>query len=1018
MHGKSADTGLSEVMKKIIANNFANPYLPLWEHLPDGEPRVFEDPDNPGKFRAYVIGSHDVRFDSYCGPDIRAWSAPVENLTDWRDEGSIFTYQIDNQWDVMYAPDLVEIRRKDGTKDYYLYPHSRGANREAMVCHGKTPTGPFSPINLTADGLKTTPDSILGFDPAVYIEYVTDPNDPDFEIGFRAYGYWGFKKSHAAQLDQTTMYSLRPGTEIIHHFIPASASYGNVHDPAETTYPHVHPDADLNNFNFFEAASIRKIGNKYVWIFSGYSGPEYGLPSTNSTLRYAYGDTLLGPWQDGGVLVDSRSIGLNENGTELTCYYAPHNTHGSIEYINDQWYCFYHRPPRGFGFARQAMVAPIQVQNDELTVAEGGKITITGWSATTANHILTVKSPTHEYPGAEVTSEGFNIYGLDPYRYYSAGIACVLSNHDLQADAWDIWDDHMPLVDLKNNDFVGYKYFGFGGLQQPLNGLTAFSGTAVGNETKFNLYLLPKTSNVFTIEVWLDRPWASNDSDAKQIGVIAVAADSQQELTHYQIDVAAVVDQLDAKHAIYLVARGGDETLCDLIGLGFSSDEKPIAKPVVPVVAITLNGQAVALPTTPVRATNTNGICDYDQYELTVSGYDEVPVIGATADTDGVEIAINCPATLADCATVKFNYQGVEKTYKIIFEALTRSETTRAENDHGVIKEYTLKNDQLELRFLNLGGAITKIALAADDFADNLVLDYQNVAAYQNNGCYLNALVGRTSNRITDGKFTINGQEFQVECNDGPNNLHGGTQNLTHAYFAVSPIVGGYELKTRLDAQDDGFPGDLAIVITYQLDGNRVKITYSATSSEATIFNPTQHAYFNLSGNAKDTINNHVLQIDADQFAEINEESSFTKQLLPTAGTRFDFTTPVKIDATTKPASTQFDLATGYDHLFILNQNFDGRPAATLFDPVSTRRLQVFTTEPTMQFYAGNYIDEQLTFTGDVKGVKNLGACFETHKNPFDFASQIIDPGVATTVQETIWEFTKGAAKNQNIAPK
>lgn len=111
-----------------------NPYLPLWEHLPDGEPRVFEDPDNPGKYRVYIIGSHDVRFKSYCGPDIRMWSAPIEDLTDWRDEGAIFTYHIENQWDVMYAPDLVEIKKKDGTKEYYLFPHSRGRrDRKSVV---------------------------------------------------------------------------------------------------------------------------------------------------------------------------------------------------------------------------------------------------------------------------------------------------------------------------------------------------------------------------------------------------------------------------------------------------------------------------------------------------------------------------------------------------------------------------------------------------------------------------------------------------------------------------------------------------------------------------------------------------------------------------------------------------------------------------------------------------------------------------------------------------------------------
>ena len=167
----------------------SNPYLPLWEHLPDGEPRVFEDPDNPGKYRIYIIGSHDVRANSYCGPDIRAWSAPVEDLANWRDEGSIFTYQVGNQWDVMYAPDLVELRKKDGTKEYYLYPHSRGRNREAMVAKGNRPDGPFTPINMTEDGTRTVRGSTMGFDPAVYIEYITDESDPDYEIGFRAYGY-------------------------------------------------------------------------------------------------------------------------------------------------------------------------------------------------------------------------------------------------------------------------------------------------------------------------------------------------------------------------------------------------------------------------------------------------------------------------------------------------------------------------------------------------------------------------------------------------------------------------------------------------------------------------------------------------------------------------------------------------------------------------------------------------------------------------------------------------------------
>jgi hypothetical protein len=126
-------------------------------------------------------------------------------LSAWRDEGPIFTYKINNQWDVMYAPDLVEVKGKDGKKVYYLYPHSRGGGREAMVAKGDRPDGPFTPINMTADGTRTVPGSTMGFDPAVFVEYITDRNDPDFEIGFRAYGYWGFQRSLAGQLDQKTI---------------------------------------------------------------------------------------------------------------------------------------------------------------------------------------------------------------------------------------------------------------------------------------------------------------------------------------------------------------------------------------------------------------------------------------------------------------------------------------------------------------------------------------------------------------------------------------------------------------------------------------------------------------------------------------------------------------------------------------------------------------------------------------------------------------------------------------------
>ena len=651
-----------------------NPYLPLWEHLPDGEPKVFEDPDNPGRYRIYIIGSHDVRYDSYCGPDIRAWSAPVDDLSQWRDEGPIFTYKIDNQWDVMYAPDLVEVKRKDGTKEYYLYPNNRGEGRDAMVAKGSSPIGPFEAINMTDDGRGTLPGSIMGFDPAVYIDYITDPNDPDYDIGFRAYGYWGFKKSHACQLDQNTMYGVRPGTEIIEYFIPSGSAYGEICDPEGLEYPYVCKDEDLVNFNFFEAASIRKVGNKYVWIYSGYSGPEYGLDSTNSALRYAYGDSPLGPWKSGGVLVDSRAPVPGSDGSALMTSYAGHNTHGSIELINDQWYVFYHRAPREFANARQPMVAPVNIFADEETVENGGKVLITAYDPYSPDNTWYAGTDDFKYSGAEVTSEGFHIFGLDPYKYYSAGIACFLSDFSLQSDSWDIWDNNAPIVDVKGGDIVGYKYFGFGGLSADTKGIKAFEGTGINNNSVLNLFLNIKTKKPFKINIWLDSPWNNAKHHGVKIGEIDISDEiimqdnsTLNKPAKYTVNVSHFVDNLSGKHALYLVAEGESEPLFDLIGLGFSAYGKEIDYPVVPEIEIKINDIPVNLPQTPVRSTNQNGITDYDFFEasLTLPTTTQSIDVIASSNNPDVQVDITKPDTIFEDVFVKFTYLNIEKTYKV-----------------------------------------------------------------------------------------------------------------------------------------------------------------------------------------------------------------------------------------------------------------------------------------------------------------------------------------------------------------
>ena len=680
-------------MKKLIMNalvclacasaNAQNPYLPLWEHLPDGEPRVFEDPDNPGKYRAYIIGSHDLTYTAYCGNDIRMWSAPVEDLSQWRDEGPIFSHYVNGKWDTMYAPDLVEVKdRETGKKTYWLYPHSRGWRRVAMVCKGDRPDGPFTPVNLTEDGTQCVEGSLIDFDPSVFIENITNKKDPDYNKGYRAYVFYGFRHSTAYELDQDNMYAVRPGTKIHDYFIPASERYGEIRDPQGTEYPALYKGQNPGDFNFFEASSIRQVGNKYVMVFSGYSGPDYGLGSTNSALRYAFGDSPLGPWRSGGVLVDSRGVVPNEDGSHLTTTNFGHNTHGSIQKINGQWYVFYHRPPRGFGNARQAMVAPIKIEWDKKKVADGGKVRITAYDPFVKGNEWTASASDGTcYTGAEVTSEGFQIFGLPPYQYYSAGIACYVNGNNWMQDNFDNWNNSMDLAGITNRGVVGFKYFGFGGLAQDTKGVKAFEGTKQGDKTMLNVNLTPGGNGAFKIHVMLDGPYANSTWNGKEIAVIDVPEGAKRNATTYSVAVPAV-EGLTGKHAIYLVAEGPEvkpveaprqfgrqpqqaprpQGLFDLHGLGFSRNGGSCEPPVVPQVKITVDGKAVNLPSAPQYATNDNGFMDASNYQA-YAPLKANSVIKATATDPAVKIEVG--KVTDGRAIVTCTYKGVKKVYKL-----------------------------------------------------------------------------------------------------------------------------------------------------------------------------------------------------------------------------------------------------------------------------------------------------------------------------------------------------------------
>jgi len=661
-----------------------NPYLPLWEHLPDGEPRVFEDPDQPGKFRAYIIGSHDMTYTAYCGNDIRMWSAPVEDLSQWRDEGPIFSHYVDGRWDTMFAPDLVEVKdRTTGKKTYWLYPHSRGWRRIPMVCKGDRPNGPFTPVNLTPDGRACVEGSLIDFDPSVFIENITNKKDPDYDKGFRAYVFYGFQHSTACELDQNTMYSKRPGTELIDPFIPASSRDGRLLDKEGSEYKALYKGQNPLDFNFFEASSIRQVGNKYVMVFSGYSGQEYGLGATNSALRYAFGDSPLGPWRSGGVLVDSRGVVLNEDGSKLITTNAGHNTHGSLQEINGQWYVFYHRPPRGFGNARQAMVAPVKITWDKKPVAKGGVVKITGYDPYAKDNEWTAKASNGDaYTGAEVTSEGFQIFGLPPYNYYSAGLACFMygpnSNNWMQ-DNFDHWNNGMDLAGIQNGGIIGFKYFGFGGLEKDTKGVKAFEGIKKGDNAHIYLNLTSSGKGAFTIHVKLDDPWKG-----KEIWTLPIHENfpANQPLTVSHLILDEDIEGLTGKHAIYLVVEGPEvqqpeqpqrgqwgrqqqpqrpQGLFDLHGIGFSKTANcPV--PLVPQVTITVDGKEIKLPAAPMYATNDNGFMESTNYQA-YAPLKENSVIKATANNPAVKIEVGkiCNGR----AVVTCTYNGQKKTYLI-----------------------------------------------------------------------------------------------------------------------------------------------------------------------------------------------------------------------------------------------------------------------------------------------------------------------------------------------------------------
>jgi aldose 1-epimerase len=338
-------------------------------------------------------------------------------------------------------------------------------------------------------------------------------------------------------------------------------------------------------------------------------------------------------------------------------------------------------------------------------------------------------------------------------------------------------------------------------------------------------------------------------------------------------------------------------------------------------------------------------------------------------------------------------------------------------HDGRPITLYKLTNSHgVEVDAINYGGIITSIRVPDHQgkFAD-IVLGHDSLEGYTPNPPYLGAIVGRYANRIANGTFTLDGKTYTLPKNDGPNTLHGG---VTHTFDRVmwngEALAGSSVAFTYLSKDgEEGFPGNLKVKVTYTLtDGNALIIDYEATTDKSTPINVSQHSYFNLAGEGAGDILSHEIMINADRFTPVDKNLIPTGELRAVKGTPFDFTKPMKIGARIDDNYEQLVLGHGYDHNFVLNSKPDQNGevlAARVNEPTSGRTLEVWTTQPAVQFYTGNFLDGSVTGKQGHVYKRRYGFCLETQHYPDspnhpDFPTTILKPG-ETFKSRTVFKF-------------
>jgi aldose 1-epimerase len=330
---------------------------------------------------------------------------------------------------------------------------------------------------------------------------------------------------------------------------------------------------------------------------------------------------------------------------------------------------------------------------------------------------------------------------------------------------------------------------------------------------------------------------------------------------------------------------------------------------------------------------------------------------------------------------------------------------------------YTFANAHgMEVRAINYGGIIVSLRVPdKSGHLDDVVLGLSNLHDYLDNKAYLGAIIGRYGNRIANARFKLDGATYTLAANNGPNTLHGGNVGFNKLVWNAEPFenehgVGLIFTHTSPDG-DEGYPGNLKVKVTYTLtDQNELIFDYEATTDKATPVNLTQHTYFNLAGDGKGDILGHHVTLNADRFTPVNGDLIPLGELRPVKNTPFDFTQSTAIGARINDKDEQLTLGHGYDHNFVIRRSGTGAElTARVHEPGSGRVMEVFTTEPGVQFYTGNFLDGVAGKNGHVYK-QRFGFCLETQHFPDSpnqsaFPTTILRPG-ETYRSRTMYKFS------------